>query len=564
MLTAMARSPSPRERVPNANNPRLLARLLEYVAQGVRSPRGLAELMECETRTVNYYVQAGQWLRLLEPEEIRLTALGLELVYASGRERAQVYARAAWAVPLVQRIMQGRSELPETEILAEILLEASPGLAPSTARRRASAVRGLLAPVVRFPPAREAEPEQLALPLSAAAPPPAPSLLPSGAEEELVPNLEVYLFVYRAVLEHGELTLGQLRALLDEAGGRDRPVGTYVEMAQRRGDVQRVDERLVVTRGAVARRASADSATGVALTDPGYREYLKVLRQVAGGAGPRARAYGRLNHRYARWDDRVFGAAASPAMVARELDRVLLGRPLAAYPLAGDAGRPVPAVEASFLERFPEDELAITLPGSLRAIGGGLAAINAALAYQTSVRLPEVMDRRAVVHGGLLYPGEQPPRHVADRISLRLRFLSRVPHAALTAALLLAHRRLGSPWSLQRRNARTEVLRGREILGDLLEVLDGYMRARGWLVSRLPRRGLSSGDLIELLEGLGVVTCLSRKVALREDFFARLQTEIEDREVYESLQPVEDALVRYLEELPAVGVQAQGRGGGEA
>lgn len=555
MLQAMTRSPPPRERIPNANNPSILTRLLEYVAQGVRKPGGLAELLECEGRTVNYYVQAGQWLRMLEPGEIRLTPLGLEYVYG-GRDRPAIYARAAWGVPLVQRLLDGGAELPEPEAMAKILAEVDPTLAPSTARRRSSAVRGLLAPALRFfPPPQAHDQEQLALPLVSTPPGEIARVLPAaGPDEEVVPNPEVYLFIYRTLLENGELNLGQLRAVLDQAGGRDRPVGTYVEMAQRRGDVLRVGEQLVVTRGAIQRRDSADSPTGIVLTDPGYREYLDVLRQVAGGEGRHALRYGRLRHRYASWDARVFGESASPARVARELDRVLLGRPLSAYPVAGDPGRPVPAVEAGFLERFPDRDLAVALPSSLGLVSAGLKGLNHLLNTRNAVRPPSPVDRRAVVHGGLLHPGEPPPRSIPDRISLRLRLISRVPHAALTVALTLAHRRVGSRWALRPRSGRVDVQRGRESLGDLIAVLDGYMRHRGWLVARHGRGSLGGGALVSLLEQLGVVTSLSRHVALREDFFERLQTEVEDRELYESLRPVEDALVSYLEGLPAIGV----------
>jgi len=553
MIQAMTRPLSPHERIPNANNPRILTRLLEYVAQGVRRPTGLAELLECETRTVNYYVQAGQWLGLLEPEEIRLTPIGLEFVYGA-EDRPQIYARAAWAVPLVQELMDGREELPDTEIMSQIIGRADPTLAPSTARRRSSAVRGLLAEAVKYPP-RPAQAEQLALPLVDSPPSKRAHILPEpSADEALIPNPEVYLFIYHALLDNGELTLGQLRALLDQAGGRERPVGTYLEMAQRRGDLLRVGEQLVITRGAVARRRSSDSPSGVALTDPGYREYLDVLRQVSSGDGRHALRYGRLRHRYASWDVRVFGESANPPRVARELDRILLGRPLAAFPVAGEPGRALPEVSAAFLERFEERDLAVALPSGLRLLNSGLKGINHLLATRQSVRPPSPVDLRSVVHGGLLHPGEAPPRAIPDRVSLRLRFLSRVPHAALTVALLMAHRRVGSPWTLLRHSGRADVWRGREALGDLLDVLDGFMKSRGWLVARHPRQSLSASELIELLERLGVVTCLSRQIALREDFFTRLKTEAEDRELYESLLPVEDTLIRHMESLQAIGV----------
>ena len=206
----------------------------------------------------------------------------------------------------------------------------------------------------------------------------------------------------------------------------------------------------------------------------------------------------------------------------------------------------------SFLERFGADDLAVSLPPALRVMRGGLGAINALLT--TPGAAPGPADAREVVYGGLLAPGEPSPRAIPDRVSLRIRFLSQVPYATLTAGALLAHRRSAAPWRLLRHGGRVEIARGDEPLGDLLGVLDGYMKSRGWLVSRHPRRGLESAELVELMEGLGVVVGLSHEMALSEDFFARMQSEAEDRELYAGLGPVEDSLVRYLEELPpAVG-----------
>ncbi|NOY28561.1 MAG: hypothetical protein GXP62_22125, partial [Oligoflexia bacterium] len=40
------------ELVPNANNPRLLLRLVGFIATGIRRPGPLAEVLEVELRTV--------------------------------------------------------------------------------------------------------------------------------------------------------------------------------------------------------------------------------------------------------------------------------------------------------------------------------------------------------------------------------------------------------------------------------------------------------------------------------------------------------------------------------
>jgi hypothetical protein len=51
--------------LPNANNPRLLMRLVGLIAAGLRRPRGLADVLEVELRTVHYYTQAATWLGLV-------------------------------------------------------------------------------------------------------------------------------------------------------------------------------------------------------------------------------------------------------------------------------------------------------------------------------------------------------------------------------------------------------------------------------------------------------------------------------------------------------------------
>ena len=50
----MSARPPRQTLIPNANNVRLLARLVDLVARGVRDNRTLAMLLDCEVRTVNY------------------------------------------------------------------------------------------------------------------------------------------------------------------------------------------------------------------------------------------------------------------------------------------------------------------------------------------------------------------------------------------------------------------------------------------------------------------------------------------------------------------------------
>ena len=135
---------------------------------------------------------------------------------------------------------------------------------------------------MRYPRVASRPAQQLKLEFGAPqrkdAPPPRIDL---GAGAERSPD--AYRVVLRALLDHGELSLGQIRAVLDASGGRDCPVGSYIEMALRRGDAWRIGEKLVTSFGAVWRRDVADSALGVALSDPAWREHLDVVFEAAQG-----------------------------------------------------------------------------------------------------------------------------------------------------------------------------------------------------------------------------------------------------------------------------------------
>src|SRR5690606_1664855 len=177
--------------LPNANSPQLLTRLLELVARGVRSTRGLQEALAVEPRTVQYYTRAAEWLGLLDGDgACTLTPLGLEYVYAgrerprgyasavranalapavlepsggerlppprglgyvyAGRERPRVYASAVRANALAAAVLEqsGGERLPTLDEVQRAVARAEPTLAPATVRRRASAVRALIAPAV--------------------------------------------------------------------------------------------------------------------------------------------------------------------------------------------------------------------------------------------------------------------------------------------------------------------------------------------------------------------------------------------------------------------------------
>ena len=156
--------------IPNANNPRLLQRLVRLVASGIRKQRALAEVLQVELRTVHYYTQAGEWLGLLATDrEVHLTPRGVEFAFAEAKMRAKLYAKAVWSIPLVQGLLSGRGDLPDTEVIASFILEHEPGMSPRTARRRATSLRGLLEPALKHRPTRaQANSQQLAFSFASA------------------------------------------------------------------------------------------------------------------------------------------------------------------------------------------------------------------------------------------------------------------------------------------------------------------------------------------------------------------------------------------------------------
>lgn len=552
----MAARPPRHTLVPNANNVQLLTRLLELIAQGVRDGRSLAELLDCEVRTVNYYTQAGEWLGLLEPgDDARLTPLGLEFVYATD-DRPEVYARAAWGVTFVRELMAGRgTDLPEPDDIAHFIRRLRPDMADTTSYRRATAVRALLEPAMRHRKrALRAARPQLALPFAepATPEPPTPPMAALRGDTGDVP--EVYRLVLGALLDHGELAPGHVRALLDRAGARDLPVGDCMQLALRRGDAHRIDERLVVSPGAVRRSQLTGTAVGVALSDPGYRSYLDLLRRAARGDLAASRQYRALQDRYAGWDQRVFGAAADPARVAADLDRILMGRGVDTFPLAGEAGaEPVPR-RGAFLDVLDDPGLVLALPPALILLLGGVKAVNRLLEgarrEKNAVRLPHLAERRSVVHGGLLHPGEAMPRAIPDTVSLRLRVLGNVPHLAVLTAFLILHRQAGPRVELVTGDGGLRVLRVGDDLGDALALVDAFATDQGWTVSRRTRGGLRCEDLARVLQALGVATVVRDRLLLEEGFFARLRAEPEDRELQQRLRPLVDRLLGWVEDHP--------------
>ena len=542
--------------IPNANNVRFLTRVLEFVARGVRDPKALAEVLDCEVRTVHYYTQAGDWLGLLETNESKdphLTRLGLEYVYA-GRDRPKVYAEAIWSNAFVVDLMSGQDVLPHADQIADFIGTSVPEMAPTTARRRASAVRSLIQPALKHRRKSLKTSRQMTFQF-------APAYNPGGSVTPIVDlragtdeSPDVYRVVLRALLDHGELGTGHLRAVLDASGAKDCGIGSYIEMAVRRGDARRVDDRLVVTWGAAWRRDVADTVVGVALSDPRYRAYLDCLRKAAAGDPKEAIRYSSLRDRFASWDRRVFGESIRPAQLSQDLDRILLGRPIDAFPLAEEPGDAPPLLEGAFLDLLHSDGLVLTFPPSLQLLLQGVNLINTKLESsnrtKNGVRLPEATDRRVVVHGGLFPPGLPLPKRVVDTVTLRLMSVNNIPMVAMATACLLLDRRGSLPISIQRSGSGPALFYNNKSLGELSALFEAVAESQGWMVSR-QTRAEPNALLGDLLVSLGIGERLATRLVLDESFFVRLKHEPEDQEIANKLAMVEDMIQRYIEELVA-------------
>jgi hypothetical protein len=516
----------------------------------VRSTRSLQEALGVDVRTVQYYTQAAEWLGMLETDEdTALTPLGLEYVYTF-RDRPAVYARAVWSTPLVTRIMASRTgeTLPDADI-AKAISEVDPELAPATVKRRASAIRSLIAPALESGPLSQ-EPLQLDLPLESEDAHEQPPELNLDAGREY--NPDVYRFLLDSLLDHGELTLANVRSLLDRAGAREAPIGGYVDLALARGDALRVEDQLVVTHSAVVHRDLAATTPSIILSDPGYRAWLTDLL-VADGDRPAQIRRDQIAARFQSWDRRLFGRPAAPDSLTADLARVLMDRPLESYPVRGDAGPPLTVERAPFLDVLERTGIGIALPPPLAGAGGGVAFVNQvwrdARQGARGVGPPDLAHRPVVVHGGLLHPGEPRLRAVPDTRSLRLRLVTNAPYPALVTALLLLHRMDAGRVDVVEQAGRWLVRLGGEPRGDLLSVLDGFAVAQGWTPCRRQQGGVDAPTLLRLLERLGIAAHVSGGVVLAEPFFTRLRREAEEMEVRDRLQPLTERLSDHLHQL---------------
>ena len=511
-----------------ASNPRLLVRILEQVAAGNRRVRGLAEALDVEARVVQAHLAAGCWLGFLDLEDDPgLTSQGLAWVYG-GRDRSRVWAEAVRAHPFTRRVSPEGSA-PTVDAILRALRADEPGASVEEGRRRAIAIRRLLAPAWRE--RRRLAPRQLALTFGK--PSRTRPRLDTRAGTDDSPD--VYLVLLRGLLDHGEISPQHLRGLLDAAGGESCGLGGPMAMAVRRGDATRHGDALVVTAGAVARAGLAESAVSIALSDPDFRLHLLALLEGKAGA-PRFRA----------WGPRFFGSTPP----AQALPALLFGRSLATFPVAGDTGPALPVEPSPFLSVATRKGLAVAFPSSLLALAGGVSAVNVALraAVGASAALPPTcVERRRLVHGGILHPGEVPPRTVADMVALRARVLCNAPAFALLAAMGVLDRRGRLRLRVAGDDVRVEPVPPAGstapvrpfALDVLIEALAG---ARGWTLVRGPSTA-RWGALAEVGVALGVLARPAQDVlTLDEAFFRRLQVDAEHRDLWEGLAPLADLL----------------------
>jgi hypothetical protein len=161
--------------------------------------------------------------------------------------------------------------------------------------------------------------------------------------------------------------------------------------------------------------------------------------------------------------------------------------------------------------------------------------------------MPNLVDTRAQVHGGILCPGETLPRSIPDNLTLRLRLLSHCPAFALLVSLLLLDRRESLDLRVVEDEMGPAVHWGKNRIGTLFEVFDRFGTAQDWVVSRPLSGGLQALHLIDTGITIGLCSRVGRRIVLDEQLFLRLQEDAESRMAYEALMPLEDRLHAFLE-----------------
>jgi hypothetical protein len=536
--------------IPQANSPQLLQRLVEQVARGVRSTRALQEALGTDPRTVQAAHQAAAWLGFVVDETPpRLTPLGLALAYA--RARADTYAQAVWTQPFIRELLAGSDRLPSESALSNAITLAEPGLSSASVAKRAAALRALIEPAIkRGRPRPDHRPAQLALPFNDR---PSERLGPrverSGGKDY---NPDIYRYLLSSLLQHGELALGEVRGLLDEAGVPQAPIGGYIDLALSRGDARRADERLVVTSAAVRRRVLSESTTSVILSDPGWRAWLAASADTT-RAGDIARDA--MARRYKAWDQRLLGHTAVAGKIEEDLRGILLDRPLTAFPLATPAPGEPAAVEEPFLDAFGRPGLIAALPPALLDVSHGVELVNkqlrAARAMAADVGRPTAVARPKAIHGALVHPGEPLPRAIPDQRSLRLRAMMCAPYITVATAALLLHREAPERFAIRRVHGSWRGTTGREDQGDPLAIFDDVLERAGHFPSRIPHGGLSIDAFVRVLVGLGIAAEIGDVLVLDEALFVSFRSEPEEQEICERLSVVLDVVAAHATDVAA-------------
>ena len=534
--------------IPKANSPELLIRLIEAVARGIRTSRGLQEHLGIELAAVHEYMHAGEWFGFLETQgDVWLTPLGLEFAFAGNKQRT-VYARAVWSQPFIQQCMAGNAELPSTSELSQAIQALCVDWTPAKVTTHAKALRNLIAPGVQRASQRAKKPRvQLELPLAFVPDMDMQVDLSKLGTQDFEP--EIYRYFLAHLIDYGELSLAHIRGLLDAASARSIPIGGILNMALERQDAVQVDQRLVVTQGAVSRREVTQSTESIILSDPMYRSFLS---GILGEKELTSQSFAshRDHERILRWHTRIFGGHKKPSVLRKHLEQLLIDRSLESFPLAGSRGFIPTTLERPFLDVWENEALLIACPPSLKQLKGGLETVNRLFRHtqkgtdQTGI--PDLTDRPIYFHGSLLHPGEPPPRNVPDTLSLRLRVLMNAPYLTMTAALLLAQRLDPKGASIRRVSGRWMVHYGSTDLGSLLPLLDQYAQSRNWIASRRSSGGLEATHLVDILESLQISAQIPSGVVLAERFFARLRTDIEEMEVYRQLRPLAETMMTFL------------------
>jgi hypothetical protein len=193
----------------------------------------------------------------------------------------------------------------------------------------------------------------------------------------------------------------------------------------------------------------------------------------------------------------------------------------------------------------------VSFPSALRALHGGVSWVNEALNRNRNapagVRLPTPVDSRANIHGGLLCPGETPPRSIPDNLTLRLRLLTHCPAFSLLCALLLLDRKPNLKLRLLEDEHGPTVYWGKKPIGTLMDVFDRFSHSQGWVVIRPISGGLKGLHLVDTGVATGMCSRVGRRVVLNEQLFLRLQEDVEARMTYDALLPLEDDVHAWLE-----------------